>query len=457
MSRPASDRTPGSSAAYQLFAGISDTCTLPLYAYGVYLARTHGGEWSTLLGDKSLMQYFVPATEYGLLGAGALHLVSLSISVWLGLIFHRISRMPPDLNPLEDRFTSRASHKRNKSSIATASISDSIDKRFSTPSHIRQDSNQSLESFSQRPAVPFMHTRTNSGQSQGSRDSRVDLPSRQYQITPGNSARNSTLSMGTNRASWDSPLHRGSYSAIPLQDPAAMRPNIEGARTLASKPSPHEQRPGKFTETWAATDSLISRTQQRLRHLDHSSRDRDCDPKTYAALTQSYDSYDGPQSDIDDDEHSRCFERRKVKSSDMEETLPQPLQSNPLAPPRAKTSYHPLDHRTLAGRRPGSNGPSNGHDRTNTLPVGGPLHVPPPHRLGPLGKGVTNTTMKSYGQLSPETPPMTVGGSRQVSSGNDYDNHFTAAHQRRNVSGKVAEEGRASYNTSKTARFSGLS
>jgi hypothetical protein len=51
-----------------------------------------------------------------------------------------------------------------------------------------------------------------------------------------------------------------------------------------------------------------------------------------------------------------------------------------------------------------------------------------------------------YGDLKPATPPILVGAQgsqRQVSSGNDFDNKGFRGFGRRNVSGKIAEEGRS--------------
>jgi hypothetical protein len=49
-----------------------------------------------------------------------------------------------------------------------------------------------------------------------------------------------------------------------------------------------------------------------------------------------------------------------------------------------------------------------------------------------------------YGDLKPGAPPIMVGksGERQVSSGNDFANMSFKVLERRDVSGKIAEEGR---------------
>ncbi|KAM4064763.1 hypothetical protein HRG_004882 [Hirsutella rhossiliensis] len=121
LSRGAASRTPASSAAYHVFSFVADLGIVGIYAFGAFSVHQKAGSWATRLTNQHLMHGFVPAAYYLLIGTGALHLVSLAISLWLGLMFRTISLMPPDMNPLEDHLTARPSRKRNKSSITTTS------------------------------------------------------------------------------------------------------------------------------------------------------------------------------------------------------------------------------------------------------------------------------------------------------------------------------------------------
>ncbi|KAJ8112819.1 hypothetical protein ONZ43_g5302 [Nemania bipapillata] len=196
LARPARARPPASSAAYQVFAGITDLAVLPFYAFGAITVQKESGSWQTIVENKDLLPIFIQSEYYGLLGAIGLHAVSLGISLYLALMFRRIVKMPPDMNPLEGNLTSRTKHKRNKSSVASSytAMSESS-KRLSTPLEELRRSGAPYEDLSRPPSIPFMHTRRDSQGSFASskRDSRVDLPSRQYQITPGTSARNSVF------------------------------------------------------------------------------------------------------------------------------------------------------------------------------------------------------------------------------------------------------------------------
>jgi hypothetical protein len=63
LSRPASGKTPGSSAAYHTFSGISDVCVLPLYTYGALNCRENGSTWENIItAQPGLVKYFVPTT-----------------------------------------------------------------------------------------------------------------------------------------------------------------------------------------------------------------------------------------------------------------------------------------------------------------------------------------------------------------------------------------------------------
>lgn len=398
MARRAGGRTPASSAAYQVFAGVSDACLLPIYAFGVFVARTQGSAWSSRLSDPGLLQYFLPAAEYTALGCGVLHVLTLFLSIWLGVLFRKIALMPPDLNPLEDRFTTRAKHKRNKSSIATTATQDS-EKRLSTPFSDRRQPGMHFEDVSRPPTIPFLRTRTNSGASHLSRDSRVDLPSRQYQIIPANaSPRNSVISTEhTGRRSMaPTPFNRNSYAAVPSSGdgdaPESAQDLARGGETQHQIAAESPRRAPKFTETWCATDSLISRTQHRNRMMQAAEeRQRNGRYEAYEAVGGRYDSHeDASGSEVEDGA-----------------LHPQPLRSHPTrtegwySTPRASRA------------RPGSTANDGGF------------------------------FSKPYGQLKPATPPVVVGNGRQVSSGNDFAQHGVSNMGRRNVSGKVVEEGRA--------------
>lgn len=497
LSRAAGGRTPGSSAAYHTFAGISDLCVAPIFAYGILAIRDNGSKWATILPNQGAMDVIIPAVYYLLIADSALHLLSLAISLWLGVMFRRIQNMPPDMNPLESHLTARP-HKRNKSSITTTSTYTESEKRLSTPLEERRRSGTPYEDISRGPRVPFMHTRQGSDTSLRTRDSRVDLPSRQYQITPSNSPRNSATSADLKRMSAPPPprsSHRGSYAEIPLagtssrgssaygyaqayaspssptQASSSSRPNsssrlstgtVASHRATPTVPKHQTAQPARaarFTEAWYASDSLISRTQQRAREMGRpgaaaiapSSR------RAYEAIAQPYDDGD---SESDSDAGIRPDENESDLGSATGH--PNPLRCNPLAPPPASRGPAladiALNDRRVSGSRDivdekpaaAALASTRYQQQQNLLLKKNHPQLVPRNRNSSIQPESDFFYSKPYGELKPATPPVMVGSGRQVSSGNDYgagagvgaEAGFSSTFGRRGVSGKIAEEGR---------------
>ncbi|WEW57193.1 hypothetical protein PRK78_002655 [Emydomyces testavorans] len=158
--RSAAARTPASSASYMLFASVLDAGLIPLYVFtGIvanveYESKPYG--WDTLFGTKEAKEQIVHATFLACSTVGGFHLISLGLDLYLAIIFRKISKLPPDMNPLEDNLTSRG-HKRNKSEIAEKYLSQST-----TGSGELNRKSLVEEPLIPTRAVPFMHTRTDS-------------------------------------------------------------------------------------------------------------------------------------------------------------------------------------------------------------------------------------------------------------------------------------------------------
>ncbi|KAI1186228.1 hypothetical protein F5B17DRAFT_369279 [Nemania serpens] len=481
LSRPARARPPASSAAYQMFAGVTDLAILPFYAFGAVTLLRESGNWDTIVEYKALLPIFIKSEYYGLLAAIGLHGVSLGISIYLALMFRRIVNMPPDMNPLESNLTSRTKHKRNKSSVASSYTAMSEDgKRLSTPLEDHRRSGAPYEDLSRPPSIPFMHTRSGSRDSFASsnRDSRGDLPSRQYQITPGNSPRNSAAAASLTeqkRKSNMKPAQRGSYMEIPVQNmgsPSSSRPNSAvNSQPVNASPT----RVARFKESWYASESLVNRTQHRQRAMDAKERTAVERSKAYEALNQRYGD-DGSDSE-------RENAMRPDDVSDLEDDddpinvignmHPNPLRLNPSPSktprgtesiPRQKTPFRPRDsHPVLAEMSSNRRSVSGSQDIADAQSAPAPAPARRPTILGTWGRSKGDRTSsiqaddqfysKPYGELKSATPPIMYGEEkkeykgkegRQVSSGNDYDLGSAAnLEYRRKVSGRAAEEGMA--------------
>ncbi|KAE8145982.1 hypothetical protein BDV25DRAFT_163419 [Aspergillus avenaceus] len=155
-------RPPGTQASYMLFAATFDLGLIPFYVFSAILAfqqyTDNTYQWSTLLSSEYDITTKISQTTF-LLSVinGGFHLISLGISVFLCLIFRKITRLPPDLNPLEDNLTARP-HKRTKSELAEK--------------HTSLDSTMSGDTLIGAPrTMSFMHTRAKSSEGGSNRPS----------------------------------------------------------------------------------------------------------------------------------------------------------------------------------------------------------------------------------------------------------------------------------------------
>ncbi|RBR22767.1 uncharacterized protein FIESC28_04330 [Fusarium coffeatum] len=441
LSHDAAARSPGSSASYQLFSGVTDLGVVPLYAFGALSVRTKSDVWITRLSDQALMETFKPVLFYTFTVSGGLHLISLAIAGWLGFMFRKISLMPPDMNPLESHLTARPKHKRNKSSVTTTSTMD--DPRMSMATTVRRESlvpQEGIHDGIEPPrAIPFTHTRNGSSTTVGTRDSRTRFPpSPQHQrppTTPRRERRDSATSRATTRTSATRSVYYDAYSEIPLDDQAGSRPS--------SSYRCNQPRPAKFTETWKPTDSLISRTNQRNREMEAartSAANRQ--NKSYEALAQRYVHDDSDEEYGDENNPSYDL------GAD-DDLRPHPLRLNPPSekrespsPPRAKTPYFPFKFKdSLTDISSNARRVSASRDIADEKPA-----FAPQNRQSSIQPEAAFYA-RSYGELTSGTPPVMVGNdTRKVSTGNDYNQHTSKPYGRRNVSGKMAEEGRAAGN-----------
>ncbi|KID61939.1 hypothetical protein MAN_08618, partial [Metarhizium hybridum] len=442
LSRNASGRTPGSSAAYHVFAATSDLVFISLYAFGAFSTHKNAQTWATRLSDQEIMKYFVPAVYYMTIGAGGLHFISLLISLWLGMMFRRISLMPPDMNPLEDHLTARPFHKRSKSSITTGSSLEGGNRLSTTIS--LPDGAASESCGNQRPAaVPFLHTRAGSSYSISSRGSQADLPNRMYQLAPSNHPRNSPYSSSEKQCSAPRPSQLGRYSSIPA-------PDAQSLRMGSASSNQNKGRRGKSTESWMPTDFFIPRTDQRncsVTIVPTSGRTVR-DGKSYAALVPAFHEADSAESDHDDKNDVTYNSPEPLVSP---ETHPNPLASHPTALHKSnnfmatrsnqdRDNYPREDFTLLSELSSNLRKVNNSQDITDREPeVGRPWKRQRDSSIQ-LDDGFYS---KPYGQLRSSTPPIFIGSDRKLSSGVDYGLRYSGGMSgRRNVSGKVTEEGR---------------
>ncbi|CAL3965437.1 unnamed protein product [Diplocarpon coronariae] len=433
LARKPSGRTPASSASYMLFASFFDASIAPFYAFGAFVAMTQNDGWKTIVSNASLIQPFSKSVFYIASVGGGLHLFSLAIGLYLAVTFHKITKLPPDMNPLEDNLTTR--HKRQKASTSTVTTCTS-EKRLSSPMESKRASGAAYEDLYRPPTIPFFHTRTQSTNSSStyrstpspSRDSWAD-PRRQNQAAPSNRSsmpsdqfgRNSGASFtsvpklpyGENNLSgstFASPLKQESYAELesPHRSSHSSPPSSPPKRTsytevpTSDATSLHSTTRTSTTSPWFAADSMSkarTRSSPGKKPIAH-----------YQPLHQSHDSLSENISYDVASDYGSTYDHHAY-------THDWPLGESRSSGDIADTPIERLRDREL---------------------------VPRPLSTASQKNQTLSDKAKEYGELKPGTPPIMVGSSRgrQVSSGNDLGHGFGSLMGRRDVSGKVAEEGR---------------
>ncbi|CAG5153299.1 uncharacterized protein ALTATR162_LOCUS3119 [Alternaria atra] len=172
-------RPAGSSASYHFFALVTDAGFIPFYVFTVLMARRNSdkeagtvGRWRTMFPTDGETNIVLMTTWITAIATGGLHLISAVIDMYLAILFRNISKLPPDMNPLEDNLTSRrkTKHKYKNSSIsAIIPLTSDQEKRFSDQSTIAGDRSSKTPSYiysdipsPNKSQVAFMHTRTDS-------------------------------------------------------------------------------------------------------------------------------------------------------------------------------------------------------------------------------------------------------------------------------------------------------
>ena len=172
LARAPINRTPGSTASYMIFAALVDSGLIPFWAFSAWVAQADYSRnaygWSTLFNNTDISYKIIHAFFLVSCVEGGLVLISLFLDFYLATKFRQISKLPPDMNPLEPNLTSR--HKRNKSEITDKNMRNSG----------LAAANREAQALSSK-RVPFVHTRTDSADSitlygnESARNSRAEL------------------------------------------------------------------------------------------------------------------------------------------------------------------------------------------------------------------------------------------------------------------------------------------
>jgi hypothetical protein len=128
------------------------------------------GRWTSIFAQKGATTTLLQVTFIASAAMAGFHLVSAILDLWLVIVFRKISNLPPDMNPLEDNLTSRgprASKHKYKNSEVT--LVDSIAEKkpgYLSGSTVSVDDRSRLsiatKEAEETRRVPFHHSRTGS-------------------------------------------------------------------------------------------------------------------------------------------------------------------------------------------------------------------------------------------------------------------------------------------------------
>lgn len=254
LSRSPAPRPPASQASYGVFASTLDLGLIPFYVFTAVIAHAEYTEdtyhWSTFFKTSELTVDISEAMFICALVNAGLHLVSLSLSIYLAVIFRKISNLPPDMNPLEDNLTARP--KRSRKEIG-------IDEKHMSSSTLASTMEDPL--IGPPRSVPFIHTRGHSFGGDSSRGS----------VNIMNEKRQSQTSFQQHRLSHMEPsspdmlFHQPSsqpydltsqtpapeYRHVPKQLPEIVDPTIH-MRNLASRTADRSDSVSPLSDNWVA-------------------------------------------------------------------------------------------------------------------------------------------------------------------------------------------------------------
>ena len=207
------------------------------------------GRWTSFFNAQHTTTMLIFGTFIGGAIAGGLHVISICFDLYLVVMFRRIARLPPDMNPLEDNLTSRptrASRHKYKNSEATLTSSSTDDMSEKKQHHLSGSTlsvdRQSRISAMKEPetrAIPFGHSRMNADTSFSPHNPETARLSRQQfeDVTlyaGSHSARNSRINLNGDRPSRSRPNSPSKHASMVenIQErPVSSRPGTRPAPT----------------------------------------------------------------------------------------------------------------------------------------------------------------------------------------------------------------------------------
>ncbi|KAJ5645922.1 hypothetical protein N7490_002294 [Penicillium lividum] len=254
--RSAITRPPGSQASYGVFAGTLDAGLIPFYVFTAYMAHgdytTDAYSWGTMFKNSEITLDIIEATFICALVNTGLHLISFCLSIFLAVVFRKISHLPPDMNPLEDNLTARPRRSFRKDI--------DVDEKHMSSSTLHSNMEDPL--MGSPRTVPFMHTREDSlggetirgsvDMSNGKRESQIFVQPLRFSLEPSSPDRfyhNPTVEPYNPATATSAP----EYHNVPARSPEIIVPSTH-TRHLASRTADRSDSVSPVSDNWVAYD-----------------------------------------------------------------------------------------------------------------------------------------------------------------------------------------------------------
>jgi hypothetical protein len=379
-----------------------------------------------------------------------LHLVSLFLDFYLLIIFRKITRMPPDMNPLEDNLTKRnkSKHKHKNSSIsAITHLTGDGEKRFSAQSTVAGDRFSQADPLlgkdipsPNKSQVAFMHTRTDSEMTysphtpQSARQSKerfsmYSQPPTAYQSRRSLNHRddlhrrddvddNETLaqrkSMLAQQANIKRHSRNDSYVANSLKDQFYTPPSTAQSAEPQNNGDMSLHRNSRETlqgDNWFVHQDDDDEPEQEQHYLAPApDRKQSVFNGNNNASAQGYDTL-SPYDDVSDVEDEQELQKPMV---------PQPLRMNPPTPPPAQTFDREMSTPPPSLQRTQTATPMSTDATFNRSPSQSRRGTPKSRHYGDLQSATKSIKDRAAAFDSPQTSP-TKGSFR------NQPNHFPSA------------------------------
>jgi hypothetical protein len=297
--------------------------------------------WTSLFTNQHTTDLLIWVTYVGGIVLSALHFLSIGLDLYLVIMFRRIASLPPDMNPLEDNLTRRASkkHKHKNSELSSTSSETLAEKKlgyYSGGSFVSDDwSRPGTKSAMSGRTMPFGQSRVDSSQTFSPHNPEsARLSRQQYDSKPSRpdskAGRTSRQESPTrqSRPTTRGPTKQGSFYENIDDEPAQpdhldsflahgvinhehfVHPGMQKSSTPKRQTSPAQQK-GLLSDNWYVLDN------ESEVDMGSPQRQRGPSPAAYAKvpIRDRHDSFD-PQPNFD----------------------PQPLGMNPPTPVNAPGS-----------------------------------------------------------------------------------------------------------------------